>query len=120
MIPLNFRHVKLLNGAYALFKSSKNNEKRLLLKTLFSNLFLDAEKLVFSRVEVLSKMEKIRFYPKWQLTIDHIRTHDTTVLLQFVSSIHHDLLKAIDEYCVHIDDDTTNTITSPLGDKNSG
>ena len=58
--------IKLLNGAYALFKSSKNNEKRLLLKTLFSNLFLDAEKLVFSRVEVLSKMEKIRFYPKWQ------------------------------------------------------
>ena len=58
--------VSLLNGAYALFKSSKTYKKRLLLKTMFSNCFLDGEKLVTTWVDAVSIVGKIRFYPKWQ------------------------------------------------------
>jgi hypothetical protein len=88
--------VSLLNGAYALFKSSKTYKKRLLLKTMFSNCFLDGEKLVTTWVDAVSIVGKIRFYPKWQGQIDHIRLHHASTLVHFASLIHPDLLDELD------------------------
>jgi hypothetical protein len=58
--------ISVLNGAYDLYKSAKTYQKRLLLKTLFANCYLDGEKLVTTLVEAVSDMRNIRSCRKWQ------------------------------------------------------
>jgi DNA invertase Pin-like site-specific DNA recombinase len=87
--------ISVLNGAYDLYKSSKTYQKRLLLKTLFANCYLDGEKLVTTLVEAVSDMRNIRSCRKWQGHIDDLRTHNAAELVTFVSTLHPDLLEAI-------------------------
>ena len=49
-----------------MYKSSKTYQKRLLLKTLFANCYLDGEKLVTTWVDAVLMMRTIGDYRKWQ------------------------------------------------------
>jgi hypothetical protein len=88
--------VTLLNRALVVIKSSKTAQKREMLKTLFSNLCLNAEKLQYAYVSPLSELVNIGNYKKWLTSTDGIRKHHYKQINSIVRSMTPELLEEIE------------------------
>ena len=71
--------LNMIKNAKILYKSSSFEEKRMILKTLYSNFFLDDKNLTFSIRKPLSSILDKGFRPDWLWVVDNLRTHYTEI-----------------------------------------
>ena len=81
--------VKFMNNIDIVIKSSKNDEKRELLKTLFSNFLLNGRNVQYTWVSSMFERCNGRLNHKWLRFCDDVRTYhheDLLLITQNISS----------------------------------
>ena len=71
--------IKIIKNAKSLYKSSSFEEKRMLLKLLCSNFFLDEKNLIISIRKPLSSILGRGFRPDWLGKLDNLRTRHNEI-----------------------------------------
>ena len=78
----------IASRAYEVFKSSKQDKKRAILKLLFSNFFLSGKTLVFTVVKPFDEVLKCGERPIWLPLSYTLRTKHMEEVLNFGSYFH--------------------------------
>ena len=88
--------LSLCNRALDIFKSSKTAQKRSLLRTVFSNLELNAQNLSWALVSPLSDMVEVVDYKEWLCILDKVRTYHQGDIIAMINRMPPDLLTVLD------------------------
>lgn len=88
--------LSLCNRALDIFRSSKTAQKRSLLRTVFSNLELNAQNLSWALVSPLSDMVEVVDYKEWLCILDKVRTYHQDGIIAIINRMPPDLLTVLD------------------------